>query len=546
MYERYKKIALPAMLISVVLTALTLIFPQIGFLEWITLIPLFLGAFIYCADEQRTLWRTYWGGFLTVFVYYFVIYHWFLSLYPLDFIGMDNVSSVVVVIAGWVGLSVLQAIPGGLIFLIFKILQRGGVFERTPILRPIVFSALWIVFEWSSTLGWTGVPWGRLCIGQSECLPALQSASLFGSYFVSFLVLIVNGLLAYAIIHYRTRIQAVFCVALAVVILCSNILLGYGMMNKKDEDRVTVKVAAIQGNVDMDAKGGATKELMRVYGEMTREAVADGAEIVVWPESIFPYRMNHYTILEEFVCNLAAECNVTLIVGALYGGEDGKSYNTLYMITPDGQISDTLYHKRHLVPFGEYVPMRELFMTLIPPLAEIAVLDDDITPGTETALFETEWGKLGGLICFDSIYEELTRASAKDGANLMLLPSNDSWWFSTSVETYQNETQAMLRAIESGRYLVRAGNTGISSIITEHGEHKAWLAPETKGIAISDVEMCTQTTLYTRIGNSFVYLCMAFVLLLYPVDFIMHKYKKDIERRTNICRNGVPKIGNLN
>ena len=110
----------------------------------------------------------------------------------------------------------------------------------------------------------------------------------------------------------------------------------------------------------------------------------------------------------------------------------------------------------------------------------------------------------------------------------MLLPSNDSWWFSTSVETYQNESQAMLRAIESGRYLVRAGNTGISSIITEHGEHLAWLAPETKGIAIAEVEMCTETTLYTRIGNLFVYLCMAFVLLLYPLDFIAKRRKNRI------------------
>ena len=170
--------------------------------------------------------------------------------------------------------------------------------------------------------------------------------------------------------------------------------------------------------------------------------------------------------------------------------------------------------------------MRELIMTLIPPLAELSALEDDLSPGTETALFETEWGKLGGLICFDSIYEELTRASVKDGANLMLLPSNDSWWFSTSVETYQNETQAMLRAIESGRYLVRTGNTGISSIITEHGKHKAWLAPETNGMAVSEVEMCTHITLYTRIGNLFVYLCMAFVLLLFPIDFMLEKSHK--------------------
>ena len=528
MRERFEKFALLAMLIGVALTALTLIFPQIGFLEWITLIPFFVGAFVYCANSTKSLWRTYWAGFLTIFVYYFIIYHWFLSLYPLDFIEMDNASSAVVVAAGWIGLSVLQAIPGGLIFVIFKLLDRGGIFVRTPILRPIVLSALWIVFEWSSTFGWTGVPWGRLCIGQSEYLPILQSASLFGSYFVSFLILIVNGLLAYAIFNFRITAKAILSVALALILLFSNILLGVGLMRQEDGERVSVQVAAIQGNVDMDAKGTAVAELMRVYGDMTREAVAKGAEIVVWPESIFPYRMNLYSLLTNFVSDLADECDVTLIVGALYGGEDDKDYNTLYMITPDGKISDNLYHKRHLVPFGEYVPMRDVIMTLIPPLAELSALDDDMTPGTETALFETEWGKLGGLICFDSIYEELTRASVRDGANLMLLPSNDSWWFSTSVETYQNETQAMLRAIESGRYLVRAGNTGISSIITEHGEHKAWLAPETKGIAISDVEMCTHTTLYTRIGNLFVYLCMAFVLLLYPVDFLVSKYKKKI------------------
>ncbi len=527
MRERFEKIALPTMLIGVALTALTLIFPKIGFFEWITLIPFFVGTFVYCADQTKGLWRTYWAGFLTIFVYYFIIYHWFLSLYPLDFIGMDNPSSAVVVAAGWIGLSVLQAIPGGFIFVVLKLLERCKLFERTPLLRPIVLSALWIVFEWSSTFGWTGVPWGRLCIGQSEYLPVLQSASLLGSYFVSFLILIVNGLLAYAILNYRTKLKSITCAAIAVIILLSNALMGIGLINKKDEERVNVKVAAIQGNVDMDAEGGATFELMQVYGDMTRAAAADGAEIVLWPESIFPHRMNRYLILTEFVSGIAVECNVTLIVGALYEDADGKSYNTLYMITPDGKISDNLYHKRHLVPFGEYVPMRKVIMTLIPPLAELSALNDDLSPGTETALFETKWGKLGGLICFDSIYEELTRASVRDGANLMLLPSNDSWWFSTSVETYQNETQAMLRAIESGRYLVRAGNTGISSIITEHGEHKAWIAPMEKGIAISDVEMCTHTTLYARIGNLFVYLCMAFVLLLYPADFLI-KYQRKI------------------
>ncbi len=523
MYERYKRFAFPLLLIGAALTALTLTFPKIGFLEWFTLIPLYLGVFHYCADEKRSIWRTYWGGFLTVFVFCFVLYHWFLSLYPLDFIGMDNASSVVVVVAGWVGLSIFVAVPGGLIFVAYKLLHRIGIFERAPILRPVVFSALWVVLEWITTLGWTGVPWGRLCIGQSEYLAILQSSSLFGPYFVSFLILIVNGLLAYAVLYYQNRKKALICLGVAASLVLGNLLLGVGLMNHRDGERTGVTVAAIQGNVDMDAKGGATEELVRVYGEMTRQAAAQGAEIVVWPESIFPYRLNNTPSLQAFVSDLAIECDITLIVGALYGGENGETYNTLYMVSPDGKISDTVYHKRHLVPFGEYVPMRNLIMTLIPPLSELTALDSDLSPGEEASLFESEWGKLGGLICFDSIYEELTRASVKEGANLMMLPSNDSWWFTDSVETYQNDTQAMLRAIESGRYLVRAGNTGISSIVTEHGEHLAWVAPMTKGIALAEVEMCTHTTLYTQIGNLFVYLCAAFCLLLFPVEYIISR-----------------------
>jgi len=526
MEKKRTKRALPYLLLGAILTSLTLIFPQLGFLEWFTLIPLFIGAYRFCGSSKHGLWCTYWVGFLTIYVYYFFVYHWFINLYPLDFIGMDNASSLAVVLAGWLGLSLLQAIPGGLIFLVFKLLHRTNLFYRAPLLRPFVFSALWVVFEWSSTLGWTGVPWGRLCLGQSEYLPILQASSLFGSYVVSFLLLLFNGLLAYAILYHKRRAKAVLCVALALCLFISNLVLGFALIQKTDGERESVKVAAIQGNVDMHETGTVLANVMAVYGEMTREAAAEGAELIVWPETAFPYRLNNSGMMKNYVSSLAQECDVTLIVGALYEDDEERVYNAVYMVSPDGVISDTVYAKRHLVPFGEYVPMRELIMTLIPPLANLSSLNSDLSPGEGSALFESEWGKLGSLLCFDTIYEELTLESVRDGAVLMMLPSNDSWWFSDSAATYQQEAQAMLHAIENGRYLVRSGNTGISSVMDEHGKHLSMLKPMVEGIAYGEVELCTELTLYTKIGNLFVYLCIAFIIMLFPIGIVLPRKRR--------------------
>ncbi len=517
MTEQKQKRILPYLLSGAGLTALTLIFPQIGFLEWFTLIPLLIGAYRLCGTSKYGLGKTYWYGFLTIYVYYFIIYHWFLYLYPLESVGIDRFSSIFIVAAGWIGLPLLQALPGGFVFLLFKLLHRTEVFQRAPLLRPFVFSALWTVFEWSSTLHWTGVPWGRLCLGQVKLLPMLQSASLFGSYFVSFLLLLVNGLLAYAVLYrFRPR-RSVFCIAMAVLLVASNFLLGIGMMNFQTPSEKTVRVAVLQGNVNSHEKWDDSTSLSKtkaIYADMTRRAAEEGAELIVMPETVFPYSLNLRSDVKLYLSDLARECNVTLIVGALFRDEAENRYNALYQIDPDGTIAETCYLKRHLVPFGEYIPMKDLILTLVPPLGEFSmVMDNNLSAGTDPAILDTACGKLGALICFDSIYEELSLDSVRAGAEMLVLSSNDSWFYD-SAAIYQHESQAMLRAIESGRYLVRSGNTGISAVITDRGEHLAWIDALTKDYAVADVELKTHTTLYSRIGNAFVYCCIAFYIFL--------------------------------
>ncbi len=504
--------AFPYLFAGAALTALTLIFPVLGWAEWMTMIPLFIGAYRLCGHTGIRLRTVYLFGFLTVLIYYLLLYHWFIRLYPLDFVGMSNGASVAVILAGWLGLSLLQAIPGGLVFLLFAALHRTPVIRRAPLLRPFLFSALWVVFEWSATLSWLGVPWGRLCLGQIRYLPLLQSASLFGSSFVSFLLLTVNGLLAYALLYRKKWQRSALCVSVAVLLFASNWIFGAAALHRPAKEYTAVRVATLQGNINSHDKWSAdslrlTKE---IYGEMTRKAAKEGAELILWPETAFPYVLNRSAGLSEYVSGLAKEYNVTLVIGALYKDSLDREYNALYLISPDGTVSDHIYAKRHLVPFGEYVPMRKLITTLIPPLADLSALDSDLTAGTDPALFETKWGSAGGLICFDSIYDGLARDSVRSGAGILLLSSNDSWFYD-SAAVYQHQAQAQLRAIETGRYLVRSGNTGISSVITDHGENIAWIDPLTDGYAVSDVRFIpTQNTLYTVVGNLFVCLCILF------------------------------------
>lgn len=503
------------LLISAVLTGLTLVMPAIGFLEWITLIPFGIFLLEYASDSSVRLRHLYGYGLGFWWCFYLVVFHWFVNLYPLDFIeGMTKGGALAVVVAAWFGLSLFQALAGGLTFVLAALLFRTRLCGRRQWLRPIVAACLWAVYEWTQTLGWWGVPWGRLAIGQSDYVLGLQTASWFGSYFISFLLVAVNLFLAYAVCaacrpsdgDRKSAVRFACLTAVGLLVFqygsCS-ILWG---SSRVSEDGSYVRVAAIQGNISSHEKWNfdSMKKTREVYREYTLQAVREGAEIVVWPETALPYTVDGDT---SYLVELAKEAQVTLLVGAFTESEDGAQYNSIVCYLPDGSMHETVYNKRRLVPFGEFVPWRNLIQTVIPPLAELVLSGDDVAWGFGSHVMELEQGNIGSLICFDSIYEDLTRESVLDGAELLCLSTNDSW-FTDSAALYMHNAQAQLRAIESGRWVVRAANTGISTIISARGEVIADLEPLVDGILVEYVAMEDSVTLYSRIGNTFVYLCM--------------------------------------
>jgi apolipoprotein N-acyltransferase len=146
------------------------------------------------------------------------------------------------------------------------------------------------------------------------------------------------------------------------------------------------------------------------------------------------------------------------------------------------------------------------------------MLSEDIIAGESAAVMKDGGVALGGVICFDSIYEEVALDSVRNGAELLVLPTNDSW-FGDSRAIYMHNAQARLRAIENARRIVRAANTGTSSIIAPNGKMLADIPVNEGGYIVADVPISTGMTLYTRIGNAFVLVCAAFVLSLGAVGF---------------------------
>ncbi|MBQ9779816.1 MAG: apolipoprotein N-acyltransferase [Clostridia bacterium] len=511
------KLRWPLLLIGAALMGLVVIFPTLGFLQWSVLIPAMAVILSRLTDPKVKFRHMYGMGFCFFAVYFTIAWHWFLWMYPLDYAGLSNAASAAVVALGSLGMGAFQAASAAFIFPLFGLACRSKYLSRLPLLHPLLFAAMWTVLEWfQAHSGWSGVPWGRLPLGQAETVLMLQSASLFGSYFITFLLVAINGLLAYGFIYTHRRTVAA---AISVAMILSNFFFGviYAAIPVKADS--TVKVASIQGNLASGEEWGALGSVGRAldtYGELTRQAAAEGAEIVLWPETAIVSDLKY---VKDDLTELAVECQVTILTGIFTDSPNGESdYNSVVAILPDGTVSESEYHKRNLVPFGEFVPLRDLIMTVAPFLTEINTLDSDFSFGTEATVIPLEQGNVGPLICFDSIYEDNARESVQNGAQLLAIPTNDSW-FKDSRGVWMHSAQAQLRAIETGRYVMRAANTGVSSIINHKGEVLDFLGTFETGYVIQEVEMLSGTTLYSVIGNLFVYLCMAFAAgcVLFPL-----------------------------
>lgn len=369
-------------------------------------------------------------------------------------------------------------------------LRSGGMYV-------IVAAGLWVALEFLRTYLFSGFPWNLLSYSQHRNLPLIQVAAVTGVYGVSFVVVAVNAAVARALQWKGSWRRAVAPVGTAA--LFWGLAVGSGWFQPLPEkDKLSLPVAVVQGNIDQGVKWDPAwqEKTLGVYRDLTLAAARERPQLIVWPETAVPFLLEEDSRRIQ-VLALARETGAYLLVGAP-DRREGQPRNSAFFVGPGGQMLGR-YDKRHLVPFGEYVPLgRLLFFVNVLAGGTIG----EFAPGNEATVFSTSVGRFGVVICYEAIFPGEVREFFLGGADFLVNITNDAW-FGRSAAPSQHLAMAAFRAVENRAYLIRAANTGISAIVAPDGrivQPSALFAPAVLSAVITPR---AEASLYTRYGDLF-------------------------------------------
>ena len=500
-----------------------------GYLGWwpllfFSLIPL-LAVALYCPARLA-----FQAGFLSGFVYHILTLHWIVLV-----LGRYGGLPTPVGFGAMLLLSAYMGLYTGLFCVLLSFLS-GRWQRRERSIASLIWTApvLWIGLEYLRGMLFTGLPWLDIGYGLYREPMLMQSADLGGHALVGFALVLANGI-AFAML---ARTRSAECgdqhnrrrpLLLASCLLF--FLFGYSYVRYQALPSLyghgpEARVAVVQGNIRQDEKWSRAKkqETVAIYTRLSRRALAGQAtDLLVWPETALPFYPQQDPLVRE-VQQLVRQEKVYLLTGApTYrphrDGPDDKPqyryYNSALLFGPDGKVVDG-YAKQHLVPFGEYVPLKKLLFFLA-PLVENS---GDFSPGKSARpLVLGDRLRLGILICFESIFPDIARSEVRAGANLLVNLTNDAWYGRSSAP-YQSLAMAVFRAVENKRSLLRAANTGISALVEPSGKIIVRSQIFVPAVLRGKVPVLEQQTVFVRGGYMFGTICLAMV----PVLLIRRKY----------------------
>ncbi len=400
--------------------------------------------------------------------------------------------------------------PAAFAWVTARLVSRFG--SRALALAPFV----WVSTEWVRGTLFSGFPWVLLGYSQSGVAPVIQTASLVSVHGVSALIVFVGVSIVWLWQDGWRRAWRPAGLCLAGVSLC----VAWGATRVADGSLLTagtpLRVGIVQGNVPQDEKWNPAyrDDILGRYLRMTRQAAAEGATVVIWPESSTPFIFGRDQARTEAVRAAAYEDGIHLVIGSDDVAPEGTPYyNAAFMIDPRGETTG-VYRKMQLVPFGEYIPMRSLLFFAQPLVEGVA----DFAPGEAMTLLPVGERQLSVAVCYEVVFPWHGRLAARTGSELLTTITNDAWYGTTSAP-HQHFEQARVRAVETGRYLVRAANTGISAIVDPYGRVVARTNLFETATLVGDVRWHTAPTVYMRIGDSFVFACLAITALALGTTF---------------------------
>ena len=417
-----------------------------------------------------------------------------------------------------------------LYFAIFGLVIRHST--KNSKAHIILFApAVWVLLEYIRSHFLTGFPWALLGYSQYLNLPVIQIADFTGAWGVSFLVMLINVAIVEIIWSLKTKLWLRFKVIIFSLILLLSLILAYGfsrLLSTKylSGSQDSLKVSLIQGNVPQELKWDpAVPDLiMQNYFELTSKAIEDKPDLIIWPEAALPVVLEeepeYYIKLLQYFKTI----NKPLLFGSVTLRDD-LYYNSALLISSDTRLLGQ-YDKLHLVPFGEYIPLRNVvgFLDTIAPIG-------DITRGKDYTIFKLPGNPIGFgvLICFEDVFPELARSFVRGGAGFLVNITNDAW-FGKTPEAYQHLAASVFRAVENRVYLARSANTGVSAFISPLGKIVSNLSDE-KGNSIFISGFCTDSlrvlnnkpSFYNLYGDILPLAC--FLFLLYIIIFKNHRRK---------------------
>jgi apolipoprotein N-acyltransferase len=389
--------------------------------------------------------------------------------------------------------------------------------RRTAGLRAAILCAApaWIATELGRQYVWDGFPWALLGYSQVTVLPVAQLASLTGVYGLSGLLTLTSAAAAFVLLS-RQRER---WIGLAITIAVVAAIAVWGSLRMAGEVLThagePVRVAVLQGNIAQDDKWNPAlrDQIIGRYIGQTRDAIARGATFILWPESSLPVYFEDDTLRSAVIRKLARDANVTLLIGsdqlerqtpgAPEDAADNRLYNAAFLVKPDGTIG-AVYRKMQLVPFGEYVPLQRLLF-FVGPIVEAV---SNFTPGREAEVLPVGSHRASTAICYEVIYGSLMRRFVLNGSELLTTITNDAW-YGWSSAAYQHWDQASMRAIENGRYLARAANTGVSGFVDPYGRVLQKSPLFEQATLVGDVRFVQARTVYSRVGDLVAWLSLA-------------------------------------
>ena len=474
-------------------------FPKFGHpaFAWIALTPLLVAV----ALEQtsgRSMLRIVRLGLLTGVVYFGGTLYWVVGVMT----TYGGLPWLVALLVGALLVAYVAIYPAVFALLVARAVRTFGV------LGVWLAPCFWVATEWVRSSFGGGFPWVLFGASQARVVPIVQVASVTGVYGLSWLLALV-GAAAAAVVLSRRRTHLAGAALVGVLVVATATV---GAMRVREGSLVTrgapLRVGLIQGNVEQDVKWNPqfADPIMGRQLDLSRRVIGQGAALVIWPESSIPFYFNDEPARAEPVRRLAAQAQTPFLIGTdefERTATGDKYYNSAVLVGPDGR-SRSSYHKMRLVPFGEFVPMKRLLFFVGPLVQAVS----DFSPGTEPYVFDIDGYHVSVAICYESVYPWIGRAFVQRGSELLATVTNDAW-FDRSSAAYQHFEQAGLRAVEEGRYVVRAANTGISGAVDPYGRPLVETRLFDLTAVTVDVRLLTDRTIYSRFGDIIAWLSLA-------------------------------------